>query len=113
MTDESAPAKKRLPGVTERAYATSVKAAGLGPESAVTIALGRRIAQLIDAARGTDGEAKTLIMLGGELQNVLTRLGVNAGRPDAADAADDAPPVPVSRTDELRRKRAQRQAAGA
>jgi hypothetical protein len=100
------------PGPTARAFATSCKAAGVGPESAVTVALGRRIAQLIDAARDTDGEAETLIMLGGELQTVLERLGVNSGRPDTGAPVTDAPVVPVSKTDELRQRRAQRAAGG-
>lgn len=100
------------PGPTARAFATSCKAAGVGPESAVTVALGRRIAQLIDAARDTEDEAKTLIMLGGELQSVLERLGVNSGRPDAGAAAAEVPTLPVSKTDELRKRRAQRAAGG-
>lgn len=97
-------------GVQETAYAEAVKAAKTRPEDAGTIALGRRLAQLIDQERGEEGEAVIVAKLSAEYRAVLAALGMTpaaraAQTGKAAAAQTEAPKSPL---DELRKRRAER-----
>jgi hypothetical protein len=99
--------------VQERAYAEALKTAKTRPEDAGTIALGRRLAQLIDQERGEDGEAVIVVKLAAEYRAVLTALGMSPAARAAQTgktsptAAGDAPKSPL---DQLRQRRAAKNA---
>lgn len=96
-------------GVQETAYAEALKAATTRPEDAGTVALGRRLAQLIDQERGEEDEAAVVVKLAAEYRQVLTALGMTpAAR--AAQTGKTSPPAagdaPKSQLELMRERRA-------
>ena len=115
-------------GVMEKAFAETLKTLPQRPEDAAMIALGRRLARLIDLARGEnaddpaagrDGSESLIVLkLSGEFRQVLSELGASpkarAGMFGKAPAA--APDKPKSdfeiQRDELAAMRAKREQNG-
>jgi hypothetical protein len=98
-------------GPLTRALAAAVKDARPSPRDAAALALARRYAQLIDAARGELEESDTLDRLGPKLLAALSALGLTlAGRGTKAKGGDQGGSTGSTALDELRQRRLQRDA---
>lgn len=93
-------------GPIGRALAGSLKDAQVAARDRGGVALARRLAQLLDAARGTDGEADVFTALAPKYLATLTALGLTpAGRGKGGTGGGTA----STALDELRARREQRQ----
>jgi hypothetical protein len=91
-------------GPMTRAVADSLKAASIADRDRAGVQLARRYAQLLDAARGDEGEADLYNDLGPKLLATLTALGLTpAGRGLKGGGADGV--AGASKLDELRARR--------
>jgi len=96
-------------GPISRALANSLKNADIPARDAAGVALARRYAQLLDAARGQDNEPEVFDRLGPKFLAALTALGLTlAGRgaKGGVTAAGGTPGADV--LDELRSRRERR-----
>lgn len=92
-------------GPIARALADSLKDAQVEARDRAGVALARRLAQLLDAARGTKGEADVFADLAPKYLTTLTALGLTpAGRGKGGTSGGTA----STALDELRARRQQR-----
>ncbi len=94
-------------GQNERALSDALRNATVADRDRAGVALARRYAQLLDAARDLPGEVETYADLGPKLLTALTALGLTPAGRGAKGGAGDAPAI-VSPLDELRARREQR-----
>jgi hypothetical protein len=98
-------------GPNERALAGALKVAEIPDRDAAAVQLARRLAQLLDASRGTPEEAEVYSDLGPKYLTALSALGLTlAGRGWKGGVSNG--PAPRTKLDELRDKRERRTAAG-
>lgn len=103
---------RRVMGGQEKAYRAALKAAITKPEDESIIALGGRLAQLIDLQVGEEGESMIVVKLVSELRQILAALGMTpAARAALTGKTGPASnPLPRSPLDELKARRVAREA---
>jgi hypothetical protein len=99
-------------GPNERQLAIALKSAEVPDRDQAAVQLARRLAQLLDAARGLESEPEVYSDLGPKYLAALTSLGLTlAGRGSKGGVTSG--PAPRTKLDELRDKRERRAAGGA
>jgi hypothetical protein len=99
-------------GPNERQLVVALKDAQVPNRDQAAVQLARRLAQLLDAARGTDEEAAVYSDLGPKYLAALTALGLTLAGRNVKGGITSGPPASRTKLDQLRDKR-ERRAAGA